>query len=83
MSDIAHQLIPLILKFSSCKPDCLYNIVVFSVDHFQAVSNTSSPGNTGIHKQYTVHVSVRVYSTFAHSVGNGLLCTSLGNTISI
>ena len=54
----------------------------FSVDHFQAVYNTSSPGNTGIHRQYTVHVFVRVYATFAHSVGNGLLCTSLGNTIS-
>ena len=28
----------------------------FNVDHFQAVYNTSSPGNTGIHRQYTVHV---------------------------
>ena len=54
----------------------------FSVDHFQAVYNTSSPGNTGIHRQCTVHVSVRVYATFAHSVGNGLLCTLLGNTMS-
>ena len=58
------------------------NPIAFSVDHFQAVSNTSSPDNTGIHRQYTVHVSVRVYSTFAHSVGNGVLCTSLGNTMS-
>ena len=61
-------------------PDCLYNTIAFSVDHFQAVYNTSSPGNTGIHRQYTVHVSVKVYATFAHSVVgliNGLLCTSL------
>ena len=32
------------------------------------LSTTTSPGNTGIHRQYTVHVSVRVYATFAHSV---------------
>ena len=53
----------------------------FNVDHFQAVYTTSSPSNTGIHRQYNTQYmstgNIEVLSWFLESVPPRLLAVNV------
>ena len=85
MSDMAHQLIPLILEFSSCKPrQSLYNtrlqlIVQSNLDHFQAVYTLAALATLAFtdNTQYLSTGNIEVLSWFLESVPPRLLAVNV------